>query len=323
MQATTTLQPASVGFSAGTSRDVVSHLQRSEVFRQYQDAFESTTGLPLVLRRAGSFQSPLHGSKRVNSFCALMGKSNATCAACLQLQQRAEDAATTGAQTLECFAGLSESVVPVRVGENTLGYLQTGQVMMRKPSKAGFANFVRQLGAAGASRDLRQLEKAYFQTRVMVKTQYDAVVRLVGIFAQHLSSLSNQVMVREASSELPTVTKARAFIAEHLGEELSLTGVARAVNMSGFYFCKIFKKETGLTFTTYVSRLRIEKVKELLLNPHTRVSEAAYAAGFQSLSQFNRIFRHVAGESPSVFRDRLHADTALPLAHGRALPHAA
>jgi AraC-like DNA-binding protein len=37
-----------------------------------------------------------------------------------------------------------------------------------------------------------------------------------------------------------------------------------------------------------------------------RVSEAAYATGFQSLSQFNRVFRRVAGESPSVYRERLH-----------------
>ena len=43
-----------------------------------------------------------------------------------------------------------------------------------------------------------------------------------------------------------------------------------------------------------------------MLNPHVRISEAAFAAGFQSLSQFNRVFRRIVGESPSVWRDRLH-----------------
>ena len=75
--------------------------------------------------------------------------------------------------------------------------------------------------------------------------------------------------------------------------------------MSAFYFCKSFRKATGLTFTDYVARVRVEKVKNLLLNPNKRVSEAAYEAGFQSLSQFNRVFRRVAGEPPSAYREKL------------------
>jgi AraC-like DNA-binding protein len=52
--------------------------------------------------------------------------------------------------------------------------------------------------------------------------------------------------------------------------------------------------------------VRVETVKQLLLNPHKRVSEAAYEAGFQSLSQFNRVFRRIVGEAPSDYRDGLH-----------------
>ncbi len=59
-------------------------------------------------------------------------------------------------------------------------------------------------------------------------------------------------------------------------------------------------------FRDYLRRVRIEKVKQLLLNPHRRVSEAAFATGFQTLSQFNRDFRRVVGETPSAFRERRH-----------------
>jgi AraC-like DNA-binding protein len=55
-----------------------------------------------------------------------------------------------------------------------------------------------------------------------------------------------------------------------------------------------------------VARARIERTKQLLLNPHMRISEAAYEAGFQSLSQFNRVFRRIAGESPTRYRAHLH-----------------
>ena len=59
-----------------------------------------------------------------------------------------------------------------------------------------------------------------------------------------------------------------------------------------------------MTFTEYLARIRVEMVKKLLLNPHTRISEAAFEVGFQSLSQFNRVFRRFAGESPSDYRGR-------------------
>jgi AraC-like DNA-binding protein len=129
---------------------------------------------------------------------------------------------------------------------------------------------------------------------------------LLTIFAQHLSTLSNQLMVKAETEESPAMAKARLFIAERSAEEISLTEVAGAVNVSAFYFCKIFKKATGMTFTDYLARVRVEKIKNLLLNPHKRVSEAAYEAGFQSLSQFNRVFRRITGEAPSAYRERLH-----------------
>ena len=81
--------------------------------------------------------------------------------------------------------------------------------------------------------------------------------------------------------------------------------LAAAVNSSAFYFCKMFKQATGLTFTDYLARTRIEKVKNLLLNPHKRISEVAYETGFQSLSQFNRVFRRITGQAPTVWRAKL------------------
>lgn len=286
--------------------DLVVRLQDSQLFRDYRGAFQVATGLPLVLREAGSFQTPLAGSKQLNPFCALMAGRNRSCAACLQLQERAEREAVAESKTLQCFAGLNETVVPIRLGDTIVAYLQTGQVMFRAPTRARFREAVRQLDQWGVTADLPTLEAAYFQTRVFVKSHYEATVRLLASFAQHLSLLSNELMIKEAAAEPPAVAKGRAFIAEHLGEPISLTQVAQAANTSAFYFCKIFKSAVGLTFTDYLARTRVEKTKQLLLNPNVRVSEAAYAAGFQSLSQFNRVFRRVTGESPSRYREHLH-----------------
>lgn len=300
---------------ANRRREMVGHLQKSELFREYQKAFEATTGLPLGIRATESFQPPLHDSRQANAFCALMAATNKSCAACLQLQERLAEEAKLEAHTVRCFAGLTESAVPIRVGENVLGYLQTGQVLLQKPTAARFRRVAADM-AFDTHPQFEELKTAYFATRIVPKKQYDAVVRLLSIFAAHLSTHSNQLITQEAAAEAPVITKARAFIAEHYPEEIALTDVARAVNTSPFYFCKLFKGATGLTFTDYLSRMRVEAVKQLMLNPHKRVSEAAYEAGFQSLSQFNRVFRRIAGESPSLYRQRLHGPGTGPgLAH--------
>jgi len=285
---------------------LVEQLRRSQIYRDYEKAFRETTGLPLTLRGKGNFNLPHHGDPNENPFCSLMAGSNHSCAACLQLQRKVEESAALEPKTLKCFAGLCDSAVPVRVGEDLIAFLQTGQILSHAPSPAQLGRLTRQLLKFGVETDVKRYEEAYLQSRVVSPKQYKSIVQLLTIFAQHLSALSNQLVVQEESREAPSISRARAYIIEHHADEMSLTQVASAVNMSAFYFCKSFRKATGLTFTDYVARVRVEKVKNLLLNPNKRVSEAAYEAGFQSLSQFNRVFRRVAGEAPSVYRDKLH-----------------
>jgi AraC-like DNA-binding protein len=83
---------------------------------------------------------------------------------------------------------------------------------------------------------------------------------------------------------------------------VTLDEAAQAVNASTRHFCKIFKEATGVTFTDYLARIRVEKAKHLLQNPHLRVSEIAFETGFESISQFNRSFKRITGMSPTQFR---------------------
>jgi AraC-like DNA-binding protein len=287
-------------------RHLVEQLRRSQIYRDYEKAFRETTGLPLSLRAAESFDLAHRGDPNENPLCTLMAGANHSCAGCLQLQKRLTDSAGTEPVTMQCFAGLFDSAVPVRVGENLVGFLQTGQIMLERPSAAGLRRLTRQLLDFGLETDLEKFETAYLQTRVVSRKHHESILRLLAIFAQHLAAVSNQLVMCEEGSEMPSIARARAYICDHHDDELTLDAVARAVHMSPFYFCKSFHKVTGLTFTDYVARVRVEKVKHLLLNPNKRVSEAAYEAGFQSLSQFNRVFRRITGQAPTVYRDQLH-----------------
>lgn len=292
------------------SREMVADLKQSQIYRDYEQAFRDTTGLPINLRPIEAFDLPHHKDPNENPFCALMATTNHSCAACLQLQRRVEVEACLEPKTLKCFAGLCDSAVPIRVGNNLIAFLQTGQILVSKPDARQFAKTTSQLLKWGTEIDLKKLEEAYFQTRVVTKRQYESILRLLTIFAQHLATISNQLMVKKESAEAPAITRARVLIADKHADDLTLEQVSKNVNMSAFYFCKMFKKATGMTFTDYLARVRVEKVKNLLLNPHKRISEAAFEAGFQSLSQFNRVFRRIAGEAPTVYRERLHGGSA-------------
>jgi AraC-like DNA-binding protein/ligand-binding sensor protein len=283
--------------------DLIQRLSKSEVYKDYERAFSDATQLPVALRPTEIWRFALEGKRYENPFCALLAKSNRTCAACLQMQKEMQDVPGLGAKTVTCFAGLCDTAVPVQAGDKVIGYLQTGQVALRKPNGAQFSKITQQLIDWGVNVDLTQLKDAYYHSRTLSQQQYNGMVKLLEMFASHLSTIANQIVVQEDEAESPLIRRARAYILANQADPIDLDKVARAMHVSTFYFCKMFKKATGLTFTDYLSRVRIEKAKTLLLNPHLRISEIAYDVGFQSLTHFNRMFRKIAGISPTKYRD--------------------
>ena len=112
-----------------------------------------------------------------------------------------------------------------------------------------------------------------------------------------------QVALRNRNRAEPVeIWKARKFIHAHSDEKVSLTKVAKFVNISRNHLSDKFKEVTGVNFVDFIARTRTEKARELLDNSNLRVSEIAFAVGFQSLSQFNRVFKKLTGKSPSAYR---------------------
>jgi AraC-like DNA-binding protein len=284
---------------------LIEALLSSKVFQEYERAFTETTGLPVALRPVESWQLPHHGKRNEGPFCAIISEKSRACASCLSVQERLSSLAAQEAHTLGCPNGLSDTAVPVRLGERLIGFLQTGQVFRKKPTEEQFKRAQHLVMRWGVVADPQRLHEAYFATKVVPGRRHEAVVKLLTIFAQHLSILSNQVLVQQENAEPPVIVRAKEFIQEHQTENLRLGHVAKACNTSTFYFCKMFKRVTGINFTDYLSRVRIEKSKNLLLNPNLRVSEIAFEVGFQSLTHFNRVFKKILGLSPTEYRAQL------------------
>ena len=289
------------------NRALVEALTTSRIYRDYEKAFGDLTGLPVALQPVETWQLPHHGKRNENNFCALLSKKSRSCANCLQMQERLCQQASSEPETVTCPAGLSDSAVPVRMSDRLVGFLQFGQVFRKKPTESQFKKTLDLCKKWGVETTPEALRKAYFSGKVVSPKAHDSAVKLLTIFAQHLAMVSNQVFIQRENAEPPVIAKARAFIAEHQTEELSLGQVSKAVNMSSYYFCKMFKKVAGINFTDYVARVRIEKSKNLLLNPNLRVSEIAFEVGFQSLTHFNRVFKKILGQSPTEYRSQLLA----------------
>ena len=300
--------------SPPSSAPIFSALSESAMYRDYQDAFEKSTGLSLELHQPGEDHGCGAQAQRpggtVSPFCALMARSNRSCEGCVALQKDLESKAQLQPKTLKCFAGLCETAVPVRVGEKLIAFLQTGRILVETPNQRQFGKITRELLRLGTHVDLKLAEEAYFASRVITPVQYQAMVKLLSIFATHLAACGDQLALERSAGGNVAVARGRKIIDAGFRDELSIGEVARQVNVSAGYFSLLFKKATGINFVEYVARLRVEKAKNLLHNPKFRISEIAFEVGFQSLSQFNRNFQRFAGISPRAYRAS-HAGAAI------------
>ena len=93
------------------------------------------------------------------------------------------------------------------------------------------------------------------------------------------------------------------YIHANYNETPDVNKVAASVHLSTAAFCRYFKKQTKMTFTDFVNQYRITQAKTLLLQDKT-ISETCYEVGFESLSYFNKLFKRITGENPSVFKKR-------------------
>ncbi len=236
--------------------------------------------MPLTLRAVEGWQLAHHGNRRQNAFCAMMSEQSQSCSGCLRMQQRICDGVNGVPCTLRCPFGINESAVGVKIGKEIIAYLQTGQVFFKAPNPRQTHRVLKLLKQYGLAVDHRKAARHYNETRVVQPDEYQATIRLLQFFADQLGALANQIQLQQKDSEPEQIKRARQYIEANCEEELSLADVAKQAGMSTFYFCKRFKKVTGVNFAHYVSCLRVEKAKNLLLNPNYRISEIAYRGRF-------------------------------------------
>jgi ligand-binding sensor protein len=215
----------------------------------------------LSLRAADSWQLAHHGAENENGLCGMMAQQDRSCANCLRVQRKLRENAVCQPYTVVCGAGLSETAVPVRLGDKRVGFLHTGQVLLHDPAAAEFERTAKSANGWGVEMEAGEVREAYRARRVLPPKRYAAVIRLLVVFAEHLAMVGNQLLVQGQTPEPLVITRAKRSINDNYTEDLSLRQVAKKVHTSPFYFCKLFRRMTGVKFTEYLSSVRIEKAR--------------------------------------------------------------
>jgi ligand-binding sensor protein len=139
--------------------------------------------LPLALRPLEYWQLEHHQKTNENRFCALLAERPATLAVCLQ--SHAEIVQHTGVlpHTVTCPFGLTETAVPVTLGEKMIGYLRIGQVLRHTSLKSDTAKVARTLSEHGV-RFTNKIRDAWEKNPLIPPDKYNATVRLLTFFAE-------------------------------------------------------------------------------------------------------------------------------------------
>jgi AraC-like DNA-binding protein len=284
-------------------------LARLPVIEFYEAAFRKATGVSLKVVPPGEAARRFNFGRDENPLCALLTGTPHGCEACLETQRRAQRAAgkRIAAHQINCFAGLTDVAVPVMAGGRHVATLMSGQVFRREPTERDFRMVVGMVGGSVKGDWEKRLRRAYFETPVVNSERFEAIIQLLNVFSQYLAEYASRQALLCSTEEPTAVASAKQFVQNHVEEPITLEQVVRHVNVSRFYFCKLFKKATGMTLTEYVSRVRVEKAKNLLVNPSLRISEVVYAAGFGSIPQFNNVFKRLVGMPPTEYRETLRS----------------
>jgi len=287
-------------------RDAWKKLVTSATVREQQVAFTCATGVPLTLASASAH------AFADGTFCVkgCLGNPSGTLCRRRLLQAEKRAVTQTGPVQYSCPSGLVKILVPVFINARHVGSLLAGPFALHSLDGTRLAHLVGRLDKLGLRGRADQLQTTWRFTPRLSSAKCRAAGTLLQMFGKYLEECGKQELRSRGKSTSRWLQKIEVFLAECQNDQVSLKAVAACVNLSPCHFCSVFKKQTGLTFSQYRTRQRLEKACQLLDDRERRVSDVAFEAGFESIPYFNRAFRRAFGCSPSEYRVRQRRQNA-------------
>lgn len=157
--------------------------------------------------------------------------------------------------------------------------------------------------ADGAKQILYQVVTCYFQKEPLWNTVcYSYLLQLYALLGRHYLEIAGPQHPSRHSIDPAIMNSAITFINEHYMDEMSLEDAALFAGFSKYYFSRMFKQFSGISFSEYLTRKRLNVATDLLVRTDQSIREIALASGFGSMATFNRIFRAQKNCTPSQYR---------------------
>ena len=93
-----------------------------------------------------------------------------------------------------------------------------------------------------------------------------------------------------------------AFVEAHYQEDISMQDAAAALRYSDAYFCKLFKQCFKVNFSAYLNEYRVNRARQLMLDPRLNMKDIGAAVGYSDANYFTRVFKRLTGQTPSEYR---------------------
>ena len=197
-----------------------------------------------------------------------------------------------------CHAGICETILPIRFGGLPVAYLVFGQLLDSSPIEEQWKHTEQTLDWYLG--DMERLKEAYLQFR-----QYSA--EEISAYTDILEAFSAFIEIKEMiqTAELTDLQKLEAYLDEHYTEKLSLERISNDLGIGRTKLCILAKNLSGgQTLSHLIAQRRVEAAKRLLLHGNFPISEIAERVGISDYNYFTKVFRSVAGITPSAFRKK-------------------
>lgn len=132
--------------------------------------------------------------------------------------------------------------------------------------------------------------------------QSDSIEQISVLAAKAVDSYLERLDTMLKEPDNPNIELMLAYIEKHYNENLTVERIAAAAQLSVGYAGRIFRKSLGHPIMDHVTTVRIEKSKELLLNPHYQIQAIAENIGYDDAGYFTKVFKKAEGITPTQFR---------------------
>ncbi len=207
-------------------------------------------------------------------------------------------------QQISCRGELIQFAVPVVSAGRHVATIIGGKVRVGRSGAREFKARLAQWRLHGSEPELRRLRAAYYSVPVLTLPKLRGALGLLDMLARLFAENLAHQTPSPTPKDPPCICEAKQFVRLHLGERFTNRQAARALHLEESYFCRLFHRLAKQTFHAYVAQERIAQAKSFLLSSHQPIGQIASDAGFQSASDFNRIFKASVRMTPTEFRQK-------------------